>query len=240
LTPVLVHVGTDTLRFRLDEQRSAYTARVAVVVRIRDGHGREVQKLSQQYMLAGDAKDLEAAQKGEILFYREPDLPPGVYTMESIVFDAIAGHGSARVATLTVPAAQPTTLGMSSLVLVNRVEDVKDSPSARTNAAPLYVGRRLLYPNLGEAIRKSAASELPFYFTLYGDVAGVSASVQLLSNGEPIAEAPVQLAPASGPRVQHVGRLPVGALPAGTYELRVRVTDGRQEISRAAFFTLQD
>ena len=35
-----------------------------------------------------------------------------------------------------------------------------------------------------------------------------------------------------------LGRLPVGQLPAGTYELRIRVTDGTRELSRAAFFTL--
>ena len=44
-----------------------------------------MQTLSQQYLLTGEAKDLEAAKRGEILFYREPDLPPGVYTMETIV-----------------------------------------------------------------------------------------------------------------------------------------------------------
>ena len=69
---------------------------------------------------------------------------------------------------------------------------------------------------------------------------GVNAYAQLLSNGQPVAEAPVQLPPVTGSRVQHVGRLPIGTLPAGTYELRIRVTDGHQEISRAAFFTLQD
>ena len=103
-------------------------------MRIRDGEGHEVQKLSQQYVLTGEAKDLEAAKKGEILFYREPDLPPGVYTMESIVFDATAGQGSARVATLTVPAAEPSALGMSSLVLVNKVEEVT---YPTTGSAPL-------------------------------------------------------------------------------------------------------
>jgi VWFA-related protein len=241
LTPVLVHVGTDALRFRVDEQRSTYAGRVAVVVRIRDGQGHEVQKLSQQYMLAGDAKDLEAAKKGEILFYREPDLPPGVYTMESIVFDAIAGQGSARVATLTVPAAERSAFGMSSLVLVHRVEEVHDPPSAASNATPpLYVGRMLLYPNLGEVIRKSADGELPFYFTLYGTAPDVKAFAQLSRNGAALAEAPLQLAAATSARVQHVGRLPIGALPAGTYELRIRVTDGRRELSRTAYFTLQD
>jgi VWFA-related protein len=241
LTPVLVHVGTDALRFTVDEQRSTYAGRVAVVVRIRDGQGREVEKLSQQYMLTGEAKDLEAAKQGHILFYREPDLPPGVYTLESVVFDAVAGQGSARVATLTVPVTEASTFGMSSLVLVSRAEEINDPPSAEAKAiAPLYVGRQLLYPNLGEEIRKSAASELPFYFALYGDVTGVKAYAQLLSNGQPVAEARLELPAATGSRVQHVGRFPVGALPSGTYELRIRITDGHRELSRSAFFTLKN
>jgi VWFA-related protein len=241
LTPVLVRVGTDAFRFDIDPQRSTYAAQVSIVVRIRDQHGNEVQKVSQQYLLAGEAKDLGAAKNGEILFYREPDLPPGVYTMESIVFDAVAGHGSARVATLTVPAAERSALGMSSLILVNKVEQVSDAPAAGSSvAAPLYVGRTLVYPNLGEPIRKSAGGELPFYFTLYGNVQAVSAFAQLLRNGDALAEAPVHLPFATGLRVQHVGRLPIDALPAGTYELRIRATDGRHEVSRATFFTLRD
>lgn len=239
LTPVLVRVSTDSLRFDIDSQRSTYAAQAAIVVRIRDQQGNEVQKVSQQYLLAGDAKDMEAAKNGEILFYRESDLSPGVYTMESMVYDAAAGHGSARVATLTVPPAERSALGMSSLLLVNRVEQVKDAPESAVSA-PLYIGHTLLYPNLGEPIRKSASGELPFYFTLYGNVQAVRAFAQLLHNGKALAEAPVQLPPATGSRVQHVGRLPIGALPAGTYELRIRATDGRHEVSRAAFFTLRD
>jgi hypothetical protein len=64
------------------------------------------------------------------------------------------------------------------------------------------------------------------------------ADVQLLRNGQTLADAPLALPPANGSRVQHVGRFPIGALPAGTYELRIRVTDGRREVSRTAFFTL--
>jgi hypothetical protein len=235
LTPLLVHVATESLRFNVDRTRSSYSAQVAVVVRIRDGQGHEVQKLSQQYLLAGDAKDLEAAKKGDILFYREAELSPGVYTMESIVFDASASQGSARLATLTVPAAESSMPAVSSLVMVNRVEEVNYPTNA---SAPLYVGHRLLYPNLGDPIRRSGASELPFYFALYGEVHDVKVHAQLMQNGTAIAEAPVQLPPATGPRVQHVGRFPVGALPAGTYELRIRVTDGGRELSRSAFFTL--
>src|SRR5262249_21443547 len=208
-------------------------AQTAVVVRIRDADGHQVQTLSQQYLLTGDAKDVEAAKKGEILFYREPDLPPGVYSIESIVFDAAANRGSARIATLTVPPPAPSALGMSSLVLISRTEEV---PEGRLPAgSPLAVGRMLLYPNLGEPIVNAASRELPFYFALYGNTAGATASAQLLRNGQVLADAPVQLASSTGPRVQHVGRFPIGALPPGTYELRIRVG----ELTRSAFFTLR-
>jgi VWFA-related protein len=239
LTPVLVRVGTGQLRFTANQQQSTYAGRAAIVVRVRDGRGHEVQKLSQQYMLTGEMKDLAAAKNGEILFYREMDLAPGVYTIESIVFDGNAGRGSARVGTLTVPVPEPAGLGMSSLILVNRVEEVNDPP-AGANTPPLYVGRMLLYPNLGESIRKSTTGELPFYFALYHPSPGAAASIQLLRNGEAVAETPLQLSSAIGARVQHVGRLPIGTLPSGTYELRVRVTDAGREISRTAFFTIQD
>jgi hypothetical protein len=50
----------------------------------------------------------------------------------------------------------------------------------------------------------------------------------------------VDLPGVAGLRAQHVGRLPVGRLPAGTYELRIRVTRAGRELSRTAYFTLAD
>jgi len=238
LTPIVVHVNTSAFRFVVDPNRSTYSAQASIVVRIRDQKGQEVQRLSQQYLLSGDAKDLEAATKGDIFFYRESDLSPSVYTMETIVYDALAHGGSARVATLTVPAVKPSAIAMSSLVLVNRAEETRDEQHA-DKTRPLYVGKMLLYPNLGEAIQKSANAELPFYFTLYGNVRDANATAQLLRNGLAIAETPLQLPPSTGSRVQEVGRMPIGALPAGTYELRIRVTADGQEVARSAFFTLQ-
>ncbi len=233
LSPVAVHVATSSLFFNVDRYRATYAAQAAVVVRIRDAEGHQVQTLSQEYLLTGDAKDVEAAKKGDILFYREPDLQPGVYTVETIVFDAAANRGSARIATLTVPRLAPSAPGMSSLVLIDRIEEL--GAADRPGASPLSVGRTLLYPNLGQPISNAPSRELPFYFALYGVTANAAASAQLLRNGEVVGEAPLQLAAPSGPRVQHVGRFPIGALPPGTYELRIKVG----ELSRSAFFTLR-
>jgi hypothetical protein len=75
---------------------------------------------------------------------------------------------------------------------------------------------------------------------LYGEPDGVHASADLLRNGELIASAPVDLPRWAGGRVQRVGRLPIGRLPAGTYELRIVVTRAGRELSRTAYFTLMD
>jgi hypothetical protein len=238
LTPLLVHVRTDALRFAVDERKSAYSSQAAIVVRVRNGSGHDVQKLSQRYQLSGDARDVEAARQGDIIFYREVDLEPGVYTIESVVFDAGAQRGSARVTTLNVPAVDRQEASMSSLVLVNRIEETADTPSS--SRPPLYVGNTLLYPNLGEPVSKAVVKDLPFYFTVYGTVTDARVTAQLLRNGQPIAEAPVPLAPAPGARVQHLGRLPIAGLPVGTYEFRIAVKTARQELTRTAFFTLID
>jgi VWFA-related protein len=232
LSPVAVHVSTSSLQFAVDAFRGTYSSQTAVVVRIRDADGHDVQTLSQEYLLTGDAKDVDAAKKGEILFYREPDLPPGVYSVESVVLDEAANRGSARIMTLTVPPLGPSGFAMSSLVLVSRTEEITDRSAA---TSPLVVGKTVLYPNLGEPIVNSPSRELPFFFTLYGEVGQRHASVELLHNGQVLATAPIQLAGASGPQVQHVGRFPIGALPAGTYQLRIKVG----ELSRTAYFTLQ-
>lgn len=239
LTPVVVKVKTDAFRFTVDERRGTYSAQAAIVVRVRDARGDEVQTLSQQYLLAGDVKDVEAARRGEILFYREADLTPGVYTIESVAYDAIARQGSVRIATLSVPA-ERAWLPMSSLVLVSRAEEVSDAPSVTPGSAPFYVGRTLLYPSVDEPIRKSATADLAFYFAIYARATGLQVSAQLMQNGRVVADAPVTLPAATGSRVQHVGRLPIGALPAGTYELRIRVTDGAREESRSAYFTVRE
>ncbi len=132
-----------------------------MVARLKDASGETVLTLSQQYILTGTDKELDAAKEGEILFYRQADLPPGVYGLEAIVFDALAERGSARLSTINVPAASRSRLAASSLVLVRRTEQVP--PAERAPNLPFYYGDRLLYPNTGEPLRRGTDAELMFY-----------------------------------------------------------------------------
>ena len=241
VTPLVVRLATDALHFVVDSEKSTYSAQVAVVVRIKDGKNYE-HKLSQQYVLAGDVKDMDAAKRGTILFYREPLLPPGVYTVEAIAFDALSGRGSARVSTLTVPSAESQMLGLSSLVFVDHVEQIDSAPKDHTeHAAPFFVGQTLVYPNVGNPVMKTTTKELPFFFTIYrGETGPLTGTAQLLRNGGVVAEAPLEIASSTDLRIQQLDRLPVSGLAAGTYELRITVASGPQQVAESAYFTLQD
>jgi VWFA-related protein len=242
VTPLVVRVSTDALHFTVDAAKSTYSAQVAIVVRIKDAQGGDLHKLSQQYVLSGDLKDLDAARHGTILFYREPLLAPGVYTVESIAYDALARQGSARVSTLTVPSAESNTLGLSSLIFVDHTEQTDGAASGRSqHAAPFYVGQTLVYPNVGSPVLKTTTKDLPFFFTIYqGEPGPLTATAQLLRNGGVVAEAPLEIAASNEPRIQQLDRLPLSGLAPGTYELRIVVASGPQRVAESAYFTLQD
>jgi VWFA-related protein len=236
LAPLVVRLKTDVLTYDEDAAKKTYDAQATIVVRVRDGEGRVVHKMSQQYQLTGRLHELASAKQGEILFFRAPELPAGLYTVESVVFDAIGARSSTRVVTLEVPP-QSRRLQMSSVVCVNRVERV--AAETRDPANPLYVDDMLLYPNGGEAYSRSGNKELTFFYTVYpGSSQGpLSANVELQRNGQVLAKMPVELTKTDAQgRIQQVGRLPLTAITPGTYQLHVIVTDGNSTLERTAYF----
>ena len=72
-------------------------------MRFLDQQNQVARKVSQHYEVSGPIAQLERAKQGEVIFYREPELPPGVYTMETVVYDAPSGKSSVRLSTVEVP-----------------------------------------------------------------------------------------------------------------------------------------
>jgi VWFA-related protein len=233
LAPVVVSVPTAGVTFKPAEDKKTYTSDLTVLVRFRDDAGQTLEKMSQRYQLQGPIEQMPQASKGEVLFYREPVLPPGVYTMEAVVYDALSNRATVRLSTLEVRDVDPAAVAMSSVMAVHRTERVPEDQ--RVPGSPLYVDDRLLLPNMGEPVSK----ELPFYFVVY-PVAGAGtteASLELLQNNQSLAKAPLELAkPDANGRIQQVSRLPLEALKPGSYELRVTVKQGASQVSRQLVF----
>ncbi len=237
LVPVVVRVQTAPLSFVPAADGTSYTSNFTILVRFvdqADPQPRVVRRLSQHYEIRGPLAEMERARNGDVIFYRDSELPPGLYAMETVVFDAPTGKSSVRFSTIEVPRRAESTLRTSSLVLVRSSE--KAAPKDRNPRNPLVVNELLLTPNLGEPVRKSK-KELGFYFAVYPAAGGPApeSTIELYQNGVRVARMPMQIAtPDAYGRIQQLGRLPIADLTPGTYELHAVVAQGDARIVRSS------
>jgi hypothetical protein len=240
LVPVVVNLSTAPISFQPAADGKTYTSDFAVLVRFLDTQNQVVRKVSQHYEIKGPVADLARAKQGEVIFYREPELAAGVYTMETVVYDALAEKSTVRLGTLEVPPTAAGKLRMSSLMLVKRGEKVPEKDRRVEN--PLLVKDVVLYPNLGEPVSK-AAKEVGFYFAAYPVQGGPApeSSIELLQDGKLIAQLPMSLPPADASgRIQQTGRLPLGQLAPGTYDLRAVVKQGSEQVFRSTMLRVTE
>jgi VWFA-related protein len=240
LTPVLVSVPASVISFVTSDDKTSYKAEFTVLVRLRNASNQVVDKMSQSYVLTGPIDRLEGVKQTNVLFYRERELKPGVYTMEAIVHDVTSDKASARLVTIEESHVDPAALRASDLVLISGAERVAKGDQRPGN--PFQVGDMLLYPNLGEPLKKSTTPELGFFFTTYpAKGTKLQATLQVLQNDTQLATLPLALdQPDASGRVQQVSRLPIGSLAAGNYDLRIVLSDGRQQIARSTTFRIVD
>jgi hypothetical protein len=235
-TVVLAATDASAVQFDRDSTGEQYRTDFTIVARIVDAQGRTVRKSSQPYRLAGPVQQTEQAKRGQILFFRQPQLTPGAYTLEAAVHDALSGRIGVHRAEFVVPDAPPKTLQVSSLVLVSRAKRAKPGPAEKDN--PLFVGEALIYPNLGEPVSHAREKALTFVVSIVAAQGPApAASMAVLSGARTLAEGPITMpAPGADGRIDHVLQIPIDALPPGHYMVRLTVSDGvRQQIREAEF-----
>ena len=233
-TALMVAASGETLTFETtaEEFRTDFT----VLARVKDDKGDVVRKASQPYRLTGKAADRERAQRGEILFYRQPTLPPGKYGVEGVVHDALGPRAGVVRMPFDVPA--DTGLRVSSLVIVSRTERLMSGELDAENA--LQVRERLIYPILGEPLQRRREGTVAFYMSIVpSGVAPVDARLQILRAGQIVAELPVPLeAVDSSGRIRQLSQIPAGGLGSGDFQFRLTVTQGSTHVVREARFRL--
>jgi len=69
---------------------------------------------------------------------------------------------STRSDAFKVLPAEATKLRLSSLIILKRADRLTAEEQKQVN--PFHYGELLIYPNLGEPIRKAAMKQLPFFF----------------------------------------------------------------------------
>lgn len=241
LVPVLVEVPGREFTYQVDQEKHTYTGDFSIVAVVKDQSDQVVGKLSQHYQVSGPADKVESAKKAEVLFYRETQLPPGKYSVEAIAYDQRSGKGSIKQAAVEVPAADASSVRVSSLALLQRAEKLSDADKKMDN--PFHFGDILVYPNMGRPLSKSGSKQLPFFFTVYtakGTTATPKLTLKVLKGGKQLAAgSPVLPAPDPNGQIQYASALPLDGFQPGSYVLEITVSDGRSSASRSVQFTLQ-
>jgi hypothetical protein len=206
---------------------------LTIVVLVRDASRRVVAKMSQRYALSGAGDDPDAARR--VLFYRETHLSPGSYELEAIAYDARSGAAGATTSSLEVLPATLDHLRASSLMVVGSAEKLGAGESAAPK--PLRYGGVLLYPNLGQAVRREADGALTFFVTAWpaAERPAVDARLEVVHDGRIVsATRSTSLRPDAEGRIQLASSVPLERLAPGAYELRLTLTDGKDEQVRTA------
>jgi hypothetical protein len=238
--PVLVEVPAGVMTHAPDNERKLYRTDFSVVAVIKDEFQEVVRKLSNQYLLTGPLDKLESARRGEILFYREANLPPGQYTVTAAAHDAISGKSSVTTRAFEVRSPDASALRLSSLVILKRAEKLLPENKKQNN--PFQYGEILVYPNLGEPLNKSTDKQLAFFLTAWPS-AGSRNPLKLtieIRQGRTLSRALIDLPPPDNTgRVQYANAVPLDKVGPGKYELRATVSDGVNSTIRSRQFSLQ-
>jgi 5-hydroxyisourate hydrolase-like protein (transthyretin family) len=227
--------------YPIDALKKTFTTDFSVVVLIRDSADQVVKKLSQHYALTGPSDKVEAARQGDILLYRETQLAPGRYKIEAVAYDALTSRAGVGVSMVEVVPGDSAKPRLSSVVLIKRAERVSNAD--QNSANPFRFGEVLIYPNVGEPVRKSVNPQLALFLTVYPSKetpAAPKIRVELLREGKSLAlsSADLPAADAAG-RIQYASTLPVERLQPGDYELKVTVRDQHSSMTRLEHFTLE-
>ncbi len=222
----------------VDDKQTVWQTHFTIVARILDDKGETIRKGSQPYRLTGPAKDVHVARQGDILFYRQPTLDAGRYTIDYALYDELSGQAGTGALPLRVEAREPSALAMSDLILVDHAEAVPADRQDRAN--PLYLGSTLIYPNLGTPIVRSSRGSLVFFYTARAGTRPLTGRVDLVHDGRAIATRALTVPAADDTGfVQHANELPLDEIGAGSYELRVSLSDGLAAVTRTAAFVLR-
>ena len=220
--------------------KKTYSSDFSIVTLVRDQSGQIVQKLSQHYPLTGPIEKLASAKRGDVLFYRELQLPPGRYSVELIAYDAPARKANVRRTSLEVPRVEKAKLRLSSVVVLSRAERITADEQKKDQ--PFYFGELAVYPNLGEPILKSVTKQLAYFVTAWPakrDEEPLKLVAEIVQNRRTVAQTSAKLpAPDDHGRIKYASALPLDGFEPGAYELKVTVTDGRSSVSRSTTFKI--
>src|SRR6185436_15211485 len=102
-TIVEVQAASNSFTFIEDKAKKTFSTNFTILALIKDQSHQVVGKVSRQYALTGPLDKLKGTKTGNILFYRETELPPGRYDIEAVAYDQPSDKASITRSTIEIP-----------------------------------------------------------------------------------------------------------------------------------------
>lgn len=182
--------------------------------------------------IATTEERLQAETKRSSIYQKAIPLAPGMYRLHLVVKDVVGETMATEQLALNVPAFDDETLGMSSLILADKIERV---PTRSIGTGQFVIGSSKIRPRINEEFK--ADERMGIYFQVYNlgqddttgrpkgsisyEIAKLSTNEKLLDFSEPIGD--IRGASSQQTVIEKV--LPLGNLDPGEYKLSMKVTD---------------
>jgi len=234
LSAAVFELPVSSLTATAEPEQKRHRLHASLFALVKDADGQIVDKFSQDAPYEIPDDKLAGLQGTTITWTHPMALPPGHYKIETALLDREGRRASTGTAEFDSP--EKSGLGMSSVMLVQRVEPVQGHADA---ADPFQFATNKVVPDLSGTVNPTAQSYV--YFVVYPDPASTEKpqiEVQFLLNGEELAKQDSDL-----PAPDATGAIPMvvsAVAKAGNCELKITAMQGDKTLARSVTYTVPE
>jgi hypothetical protein len=206
---------------------TGFSGRVQIFARLSDATGRVVQRSFVDRAISA-ASELELLTQ-RLVWTGRAHLPPGLYTLETLVVDETTSKASARKIAFQSPEVAPG-LRVSSVALVLPMGGLVLRDKGGEQDDPFLVNGTPVMPTLALETVAAPGAKVEFFTIVYPDTSNtepVKLRVDLMRDGDVVGSGPIALPPPDERgEIRYAGGLPTRTMKPAAYKLRLVAQQG--------------
>jgi|GEM_PF-1642849 len=226
---LLAWVAGRDLRVVEDRPAELVRAHFSVLAVVRDSNGKIAGRLARDVPMEVSTRMAADLRRRVFTYTADLALPPGAYTLESVVKDQMAGKTGIRRSSFVVPAVS-SALGMSTPSIAETLLEAEDGPAGKT---VWRAGDKVVVPAGDGTVRGGPGAAATVFAQVYpapNSTAPIELSLEVVRDGKMWIRGSV---PPVTPKAKSIASLlcaDVSKLPDGAYEARITASQGGSHI----------
>jgi len=234
-----IEVPLASLETQKDSNTPTNTAHFSMIANIRDRAGAVVAHFSSDTPQRVTVGNPESKPVEVISLQRPFAVPAGLYVAEVVILDCNSGKAGAQRISFEIPK-EADTPSLSKIVLVRQMDPFRDGEDMDES---LRHGTVRITPNLSGTL-SPGVTNVPVFFATHTDPHSMdkaSLSIQVLRDGKPLGDAPINSEQANGTEYSsYLNSFTIDPPQDGTYQVKVTLRQGGKTAEADVSFSLSD